>query len=129
MANRVNFGAWTDGSMRLRISAPTFDVMSTTLTYDKIHFDSTLDGYGVVLQSGTFTLPAGTAYTNSRRVTWSTLSFKPTVHLLFGASDARRSAYGDNNISLSIGNDGIYATGTAGAAIVVYYAMINAQVA
>lgn len=81
MVKRVSLGRWVDGTYRLRVSANGYDVDSTTLTKDQIIFDSSLNGYGPVYLSGSFSIGAST-YSNALVAAWPDLGYIPNVRII-----------------------------------------------
>ncbi|WP_276122573.1 hypothetical protein [Pararhizobium qamdonense] len=129
MGKRLSFGQWVDGSWRLRVSAAGFDV-DTALADMRIVFDSSLNGYGVVCQTGTFNMNTATTYANTKIVSWANVGFKPVVYTLFGPTNARKTYLSQQqDIRLRVNNDGLYLTGKPGVTTLLYYAMLNQQVA
>lgn len=130
MAKRLSLGQWVDDSWRLRISAAGYNVDSTTLTDMQILFDSSLPGYGVVCQTGTFSMNTATTYSNTKIVSWPSVGFKPMVYVLVGPSNARMPFMNQADpIRLRVNNDGLYLTGKPVKTMTLYYAMLNMQVA
>lgn len=129
MVNRVSLGRWVDGTFRLRVSAPGYNVDSTTLTRKQIIFDSYIGGYGIILQSGTFSVADNASYSNTRVITWSLLDVIPAVYMLVSASGSGRKIFHTmSGFQVRIGKDGIYLTGTATEPMVFYYATVNTGV-
>lgn len=118
MVKRLSLGKWIDGSMRLRISAPGFDVDSPSLTKDQLVFDSTLSGYGPVFSSGTFTID-GRSYSNQQVAAWPTLPSIPVIRMYlhgneFVAGRGYRLYQGLNNLNFRIRTtpSGLFANGS-----------------
>lgn len=126
MVKRVSLGQWVDGTYRLRVSAPGYDVDSTALTRRQIIFDSYLGGYGIVLQSGTFYVPVNSSYSGVKIISWPTLDVIPVVYMLVSASwGDRKTFHTMSGFQVWVGAEGIYVNGTATEDLVFYYATVN----
>lgn len=108
MAKRVSLGRWIDGSYRLRVSAPGFDVDNPSLTPNQLIFDSQTTGYGMIIQSGqAYVGGAGTV------VTWPALGYTPAVHIQYVNGNVYRNYYsnGFNEIYLAVTQNALIASG------------------
>lgn len=141
MVKRVSLGRWGDGSYRLRVSRPGFDVDNTALTPSQLAFDSTLDGYGQLLYTGMASMPDGMS--NYPLVTWPDLGYVPTVFMYRYCGAAPRDPticmglVGLNNVGnggLIIRSNGIfgygsiYMYGSYSFRIFTYYVLSNRAV-
>ena len=117
MTKRVSLGQWIDGSYRLRVSAPGFDVDNPSLTPNQLIFDSQTTGYGMVLLRGqAYIGGAGTI------VTWPALGYIPAVHIQYLNGNVYRTYYcnGDNQVNLVVTQNSLVATGAWGGAWIRY---------
>ena len=96
MANRLLLGKHPNfADLRLRISKAGFNVLSTGLTREQIHFDSTTFDSTIAIHSqGTFNIPdsVGGPGTNLPNVvTWADLGYIPMFFFYTEASGVFRS--------------------------------------
>lgn len=133
MVKRVSLGRWVDGSYRLRVSAPGYNVDSTTLTPSQIVFDSTMTGTGFILMSGTVSTPGLSASPLVKVVSWASLGYVPAVHIAYPYSyqgiDYYCDFYGPVSYNvpcnLIVKADGIYLSGTWAAGTVFTYVVFS----
>ncbi|WLR91010.1 hypothetical protein [Shinella zoogloeoides] len=129
MTGRVSLGKYVDGTHRLRVSAPGFNVDDPGLIGQQVVFDSYIGGHGMIIMSGTFAVSGGAGYANTKLVSWPALNARPLVYMLVSVDGGRRKTFHSmSSFKMKVGNDGIYADGAPSSSMVFYYAALNVAV-